>query len=508
MPKKLTQEIFVERSENKHNFYYDYSKSVYVDSKAKVEIICPIHGSFWQSANGHMSGQGCPEGGGTKKNNTGNFIRRAEDVHDYLYDYSKSVYVNNRIKIEIICHVHGSFWQIPNNHLRGSICKKCSDTYKSKQKRMSLQKFIKRSNEIHNNKYDYSLVEYINVYTKVKIICPIHGIFEQKPNNHLKGCNCLKCGYEINGKNLKKTSRQFIIDAIEVHGDKYNYSSVDYKESQIKVKIICPVHGIFEQKPNTHLNGAGCPKCPHNVSKGEKEISNWLESLNLNVETSNRTIIKPKEIDIYLPDFNLGIEHNGIYWHSDQCQKDPNYHQNKTLKAREAGVHLMQVWDTEWNEKQDIVKSIILREIGKTEYNYYTKNLMIKEVKPSESKVFCKTNYINGFRDGRFHNGLYFGNKLIALMIVGDDGEMIRFVVKNYCSVSGGFSKLLKYSDIKYSFVDQRVFNGSVYYKNGFKLLHITKPNYFYTSRHNKLYDSGYMKFKKRNINDKSNKII
>ena len=323
-------------------------------------------------------------------------------------------------------------------------------------------------------------------------------MFEQKPNNHLQGRNCLRWGYEINSQNFRKTLKQFIFDAILVHGDKYNYLMVEYINDGTKVKIICPKHGEFYQTPTHHLGGQGCAKCSHHVSKGETEVSNWLKSFNLNVEISNRTIIKPKEIDIYLPDFKLGIEYNGTYWHTEKYRKNINYHRDKTFKAREAGVHLMQFWDIEWDEKQDIVKSIILRKIGKSKYNYYAKNLMVKEVKPSESRVFCEVNSIHGFRDGRVHNGLYFGDELMVLIVVGNGGEMIRFVVKNYCYVKNSFSKLLKYSDIKYSFVDQRVFNGLEYYKNGFKLLYITKPNYFYINKHYKLYDCGYMKFKKK----------
>ncbi len=433
----------------------------------------------------------------SKKLTIEEFIKKAESVHNFKYDYSKSIYVNNRIKIEIICPKHGSFWQNPNSHMRGSGCKKCSNNYRSKKRRTPLQRFIERANQIHNNKYDYSLVKYVNNSTKVKIICPIHGVFEQRPNNHLQGRNCLRCGYEINSQNFRKTLKQFIFDARLVHGDKYNYLMVEYVNDGTKVKIICPKHGEFYQTPTHHLGGQGCAKCSHHVSKGEKEVYNWLKSFNLNVETSNRTILKPKEIDIYLPDFKLGIEYNGTYWHSDQRQKDPNYHQNKTIKAREAGVHLMQFWDFEWDEKQDIVKSIILRKIGKSKYNYYAKDLIVKEVKLRESKIFCEVNSIHGFREGRFFKGLYLDDGLVALMIVGDGGEMVRFAVKNYCSVRNGFSKLLKHSDVKYSFVDQRIFNGLEYYKNGFKLLYTTKSKYFYKNKHHRLYDCGHLKFKK-----------
>jgi len=118
------------------------------------------------------------------------------------------------------------------------------------------EQFIKRSNKTHNNKYDYSLVKYKNTNTKVKITCPEHGVFEQSPHTHLyHGCSsCV---------GLKKlTKKEFIKKANKIHNNKYNYSLVEYKNTQTKVKIICPKHGSFEQTPNNHTTQKqGCPKC-------------------------------------------------------------------------------------------------------------------------------------------------------------------------------------------------------------------------------------------------------
>jgi len=120
--------------------------------------------------------------------------------------------------------------------------------------------FINKSRKIHNNFYDYSLVEYKNMNTKVKIICPIHGVFETRPYHHLNGSICRKCSNE----NRKDNRESFIKKSIKKHGDKYDYSLVEYKKSQFKVKIICPIHGVFEQSPNNHIKGIGCPKCSGN----------------------------------------------------------------------------------------------------------------------------------------------------------------------------------------------------------------------------------------------------
>ena len=128
---------------------------------------------------------------------------------------------------------------------------------------MTSNDFIKKAREIHGNKYDYSKVEYINSKTKVCIICPIHGEFWQIPYSHLKGFGCCKCGHDRTNNSKFSNIFTFIEKAKKVHGDKYNYSKVEYERSNKKVCIICPIHGEFCQTPNKHLCGDGCPKCGH-----------------------------------------------------------------------------------------------------------------------------------------------------------------------------------------------------------------------------------------------------
>lgn len=123
------------------------------------------------------------------------------------------------------------------------------------RKKLTLEEFIERANEIHNNKYDYSKSKYVNVKTKVCVICPIHGEFYITPNHHLSGIGCPKCSGRL------KTNEEIISQFVNVHGNKYDYSKVEYKGSTIKVCIICPQHGEFLQRPSDHLSGYGCPRC-------------------------------------------------------------------------------------------------------------------------------------------------------------------------------------------------------------------------------------------------------
>ena len=133
-------------------------------------------------------------------------------------------------------------------------------------KQLTIDDFINRSILVHGNKYDYSKVEYINNSTKVCIICPIHGEFWQTPHHHMRGHGCAKCG---NSK--RKTVEEFINDAISVHGNKYDYSKVNYINNKTKVCIICPVHGEFWQTPHEHLS-CGCDKCSGTYKLSKEEF--------------------------------------------------------------------------------------------------------------------------------------------------------------------------------------------------------------------------------------------
>ena len=128
-------------------------------------------------------------------------------------------------------------------------------------KKVNIEMFIERANIIHNNKYDYSLFEYQKSIVPNKIICPEHGIFLQSANVHLSGHGCPKCGIIKILNVTRHTLKQFIDKSNTIHKNKYDYSLVEYKNTDTKVKIICPTHGKFEQKPDHHLSGHGCPYC-------------------------------------------------------------------------------------------------------------------------------------------------------------------------------------------------------------------------------------------------------
>lgn len=132
---------------------------------------------------------------------------------------------------------------------------------RSMSKRYTTEEFIDKAKAIHGNKYDYSRVAYVDSVTPVSIVCPDHGEFKQRPAGHLSGKGCPGCAYEKVRSALSDTRDSFISKARKAHGEKYDYSFVEYKGSDIPVRIICPIHGEFCQTPHTHVGGKGCPIC-------------------------------------------------------------------------------------------------------------------------------------------------------------------------------------------------------------------------------------------------------
>lgn len=183
-------------------------------------------------------------------------------------------------------------------------------------KKTTHDEFVKKSNKIHENKYDYSLCSFVGVKTKVKILCSKHGLFEQRSQHHLAGHGCRKCSRELIAESSRLTLNDFLKKSKNIHGNTYDYSLVNYKKidsNNYGVDIVCKIHGKFNQLIKHHLSGSGCPNCKE--SKGEKEIRKYLTKLNIEFIQQKRfddcKYKKPLPFDFYLPENNTCIEYQG-----------------------------------------------------------------------------------------------------------------------------------------------------------------------------------------------------
>ena len=495
---------FIEKSKNRHGEKYDYSKVEYVDSLTKVCIICKEHGEFWQTPQGHVRGQGCPKCANIKRGDTfrsdgDTFIKRATVLHDGKYIYDKDSYINAMTKVPILCLKHGTFWMTPMNHLLGQGCPKCSG------RGLNTEEVIELFKEKHGDNYDYSKVVFTKMHEKVCIICKEHGEFWQTPSKHLLGQGCPKCSTIKKAKERTLTTNDFIEKSSKIHNNKYVYDKTEYKGTYESLTITCPIHGDFTQRANDHLNGHGCPICGNNMSLAEKEIEDYVKSFGVKTETKIRGILSNnKEIDILMPELNLGIEYNGLKWHSDEF-KDKNYHLNKTEECKKLGIRLVHIFEDEWINKKEIIKSIIRNIIGKTENKIYARKCIIQNVDDNEKKEFLEKNHIQGNVNSQINLGLYHDGELVSLMCIGkprinlgrkasleDEYELLRFCNKLNTNIVGGASKLFKYFITNYSptlitsYCDYRWSIGNMYEALGFTLSHLSQPNYYYIIGNNR----------------------
>ena len=188
-------------------------------------------------------------------------LERFKEVHGDRYDYSLVKYIGKGKKVIIVCRVHGDFTQNTFHHWSGKGCPKCGRISIKEKQKFTYEEVLDRFKKVHGDRYDYSFVEYEQQRKNVIIICRIHGDFQQTPVGHWQGHGCPQCGILKVSNIRRKTKEKFIEEARLVHGDEYDYSLVDYKGDKINVIIICSVHGNFQQFPNNHLVGKGCPKC-------------------------------------------------------------------------------------------------------------------------------------------------------------------------------------------------------------------------------------------------------
>lgn len=405
-------------------------------------------------------------------------IDRIKNIHGDKYGGVDDInYINIGTKIKLICPIHKDFYITPKSIFNGCGCRKCSQIANANKTKYDIDAFIKKAREIHGDKYDYSQSTYVNGITKLKIVCPIHGVFEQTPSKHLSGQGCPKCGHNsfmttetlieearkihdgkydyskteyidyntkiciicpehgefwqypyqhIDRKNgcpkcgniataskLSKTREDFIKDAIKVHGDKYTFKDTIYKNSTTRIKVNCRKHGMFEILPSNLLQGYGCPKCRCTYSKEENEVANFIGELN--VESEKIKLENGQELDIYIPDKKIAFEFDGLYWHCE-LKKDKYYHSKKTYYCKEQGIRLIHIFEDEWLYKRDIVKSNIRYLLHKNINRIYGRKCIIKVLNKDDTKCFLDKNSIKEISVPSINYGLIYDGKIVSIM--------------------------------------------------------------------------------------------
>ena len=287
------------------------------------------------------------------------FIERADKIHKNKYDYSQAKYESYHSNLIIACPKHGDFQQSPAAHLNGSGCQKCANNNRNKKTTKTTQQFIEDAIKVHGNKYDYSKVKYKQAQKKITITCKSHGDFKQTPTSHLRPSGCPQCKHDLFKKLYVFSKDDFISKAKEIHGERYDYSKVRYKNARTKIDILCKDHGVFSQTPDSHMKGVGCGKCKN---KSEGRIAEYLLKNHILIRQLR---INNKFFDFYLPEFNLIIERDGeqhyrqiaIFAKNDKkyLKKQNLNDQEKTKLAKKKGFKLSRI--PYWlNKKEEIIE--------------------------------------------------------------------------------------------------------------------------------------------------------
>lgn len=358
------------------------------------------------------------------------------------------------------------------------------------RKSIEIAEIIERINSVHANKLTL-LSGYKNTGDTAQFSCNEHGEFTGWVGNVLRGQGCPKCSLALRTGNTE----DFIRRATDLHRGAYDYSKVKYTTAIKKVSIICKKHGVFIQSPMKHLAGQSCPTCAGVNPKAEQDMVSFIESLGVKVQKQTRQVIPPYEIDIWLPEFNIGIEHHGLYWHTESRQKGK--HKKKWEAAEAIGIRLIQVFEDEWANQKEIIKARFAALVGR-DAKIMARKTTIKILTFPEARDFLNARHIQGIGPSCMSYGLMYRENLVAVatfgrarsggMIIngGNNWEVYRYASEG--TVVGGFGKLLsafikehKPQKIN-SYCDLRYGNGRVYQATGFVLDSITIPDYWWVT--------------------------
>lgn len=504
------KENFIKKSKKKFGDFLDYSKVEYTSCKHKVLLTCPIHGDFYVTPDSHLQSKfPCPK---CAYNNTANnqrkskdsFIEQAKAIHGNKYNYDSVDYKKNNIKVKIFCKKHGFFYQTPSNHLLGKGCPKCRDEFLREKFSLPKEYVNKKVEEKFKGNIKILTDFYHNVDSKILANCSHHGDFETTVY-YLLNCKyaCPLCAEKEKSFSSSETKLIKKIETLsEKFNGKYDYKIESYKTDTKKIKIVCPIHGEFEQSITSHLaSPTGCPKCSIKNSYIENKIQKYLEKNNIIFEKNNRSILNGLEIDFYIPEFKVGIECNGIFWHSELAGKDKKYHLSKTEMSNKSGIFLIHIFENEINEKWRIVESRLNSIFKRNKRRIYGRQCTVKFISKKEKTKFLNKYHLQGDCGSCLEVGLFYKNRLVSVMSFGKlrlalgqknqekSFELIRYSSNFNFYIIGGASKMLKFFEKEInpktvvSYSDRRWSVGEIYKILGFELVKCTKPNYHYFKR-------------------------
>lgn len=359
----------------------------------------------------------------------------------------------------------------------------------------------------HGDRYDYSKTVYSGMGGTLIIGCKEHGDIKITAYAHLKGANCKFCSIKNSVKasvSARVLSKKEILEKLQNNPFLKNcvFDESKFTDTKNQIEFRCKKHGNVHTRLSDILyKSAGCPKCgvefASNITKshGETEVYEFVKSLCSDAIQSDRTLLKPKELDVYVPSRNIAIEYNGIHWHND-LRKDKNAHFDKWQQCKDLGVRLISITDHEWESRCEQVKTIIQSALGyRHGMSLNARQCTVREIEVNIGKEFLDIHHIQGRTTAcAISLGLYHLDVLVAVMTFAQGANrrgtsadyrpwnLTRFA--SSCNVRGAAGKLFNYAvkhynlDIVESYSANDWFTGEMYPKLGFIKIHDVKPDY------------------------------
>jgi hypothetical protein len=494
-----------------HSDEYDYSDVQFINTTTKISVKCKKHGPWLITPKNHLKGRGCPvcakdKISKSKSMNFTDFIKKANIIHDNRYLYTQDItYKNLDSFVQIECkRCHNAFSLKAKYHLHDKVgCNTCSKIKRIIPKRSSFKKFVDLSNLKHENQYEYDEKSFISLSHDTHIKCrKCNNSFITNARNHSKGFK--KCQACFPVENINKIGHdEFVKRSDIIHQGRYDYSlqKVDILLNRVNIKCkVC--NNEFSILPHTHIrNSFSCCKIcfPNNQCIEEKEIVSFIKQYpQFDILENCKDIIHPKEIDIFIPQKNLAIEYNGLFWHKEDKILNSKYHYDKYNLCKEKGIKLIQFFSDEWKQKNAICKSMIRYRLGLIKESIHARKCVIKKINNKIAYNFQQYNHISGGVYSKYNVGLFHNNELVSCLSFRkpfsidkkDTLEISRFCNKINTVVNGAFSKLMNYfleniNNGAYNniltYADLRFGEGDVYKNYGFEFKGHTGFDYWYT---------------------------
>jgi Mor family transcriptional regulator len=340
--------------------------------------------------------------------------------------------------------------------------------------------------------------------TGVKSVLRANGLvlpMEQRQANAFKSKN-----RNLSTRLLNRFGLNSWQEVMELYASKNEGKAISqYVDSSTKMTWECKKQHTFEMIPNSVQQGQWCPSCIGLTSKAQEEINEYVMSLGFQTTLNDKTVINPKHLDVYVPSVKFAIEYDGLYWHSSNF-RSKTAHLEKAIMCEKAGIKLLAVYNDEWTNKKDLIKSMIRWRLGKFNGTKIGARdcKLVKLTKNSDFEDFFERNHLDGHAQASYAYGLFYNQKLVVCASIrinfNGETEIARYATDYDYSVGGGFARILKVLPRPlYSFSNNRLSTGEIYSLNNFKLLKTTRPGYWYTDSFMRI-----DRFKCRRINDPS----